>query len=108
MFSPILYLYRKRISGGSSTQIPLLDLQKANQRSQEEFRERHQQPEAYRLFFDVLYETNKENHMENRWIARTEIQSWMWELPMSPNIESKKKADFIKTPKTAMDVANHS
>ena len=46
--------------------------------------------------------------MENRRIARTEIQSWMWELPMSPNIESKKKADFIKTPKTAMDVANHS
>ena len=26
---------------------------------------------------------------------------------MSPNIESQKKADFIKTPKTAMDGANH-
>ena len=29
------------------------------------------------------------------------------EVPMSPNIESQKKADFNKTPKTAMDGANH-
>ena len=28
-------------------------------------------------------------------------------VPMSPNIESQKKADLIKTPKTAMDGANH-